>query len=217
MSSNIISFSLWGSDPKYCIGAIRNVELTKEIYPDYKCRFYCGNSVPIGIIFQLEDLGAEIVEMDELDSYLGMFWRMKAINDGDVVLIRDCDSRLNRREKKYVDEWLKSNYLLTTIKDHPAHTPFYVMPGLMGFKKSDLDWDKLVKEFLKDRINNNHYGIDYYFYENIRKKIEKDILIFDVLNDNRQGLEFCGKVYDEKEETVLEHEKVLENWLRGRK
>ena len=30
----IISFSLWGQDPKYTIGAIRNAELAREIYQD---------------------------------------------------------------------------------------------------------------------------------------------------------------------------------------
>jgi len=31
----IISFSLWGDNPVYTQGAIRNAELAKEIYPDW--------------------------------------------------------------------------------------------------------------------------------------------------------------------------------------
>ena len=36
----IISFCLWGNDPKYTVGALRNAELAKTIYPDWKTRFY---------------------------------------------------------------------------------------------------------------------------------------------------------------------------------
>ena len=50
----IISFSLWGSNPKYTIGAIRNAELTPIIYPGWVSRFYCGLSVPINIINKLK-------------------------------------------------------------------------------------------------------------------------------------------------------------------
>ena len=32
---NIISFCLWGDNPIYTIGAIRNAELAQEIYPGF--------------------------------------------------------------------------------------------------------------------------------------------------------------------------------------
>lgn len=215
---NLISFSLWGSDPKYTIGAIRNVELAKYIYPEFKCRFYVAADVPVGVVIQLEDLGAEIVYVGELGGFSGMFWRMRAINDADVVLIRDCDSRLEVREREYVDMWLKSDYLFHTIKDHPAHIPFEVMPGLMGLKRSKIDWDGLVTTFLQNK-NCNHfgYGIDYMFYSWCKSVYEGDILIHNALYDKRVGLEFCGKVWDENEKTVQEHERTLEQYLRGRK
>ncbi len=52
----IISFSLWGDNPKYTIGAIRNAELTPIIYPGWISRFYCGESVPTEIIKTLISL-----------------------------------------------------------------------------------------------------------------------------------------------------------------
>ena len=42
----IISFCLWGDNPKYTIGAIENAKLAKTIYPDWTCRFYVGTSTP---------------------------------------------------------------------------------------------------------------------------------------------------------------------------
>ena len=42
----IISFSLYGTESKYTHGALCNAELAKVIYPEWICRFYCGESVP---------------------------------------------------------------------------------------------------------------------------------------------------------------------------
>ena len=50
----IISFSLWGDNPKYTIGAINNAKLSQSIYPDWICRFYCGKSVPEEILKKWE-------------------------------------------------------------------------------------------------------------------------------------------------------------------
>jgi glycosyltransferase involved in cell wall biosynthesis len=52
----IISFSIWGENPKYTIGAIKNAELSLEIYPDWICRFYIGKSVPYDIIETLKNM-----------------------------------------------------------------------------------------------------------------------------------------------------------------
>jgi len=38
----IVAFSLWGNNPKYTVGAVRNAELTPSIYPGWTARFYCG-------------------------------------------------------------------------------------------------------------------------------------------------------------------------------
>ena len=35
----VISFSLWGDNPKYTIGAIKNAELIDTIYPGWIGRF----------------------------------------------------------------------------------------------------------------------------------------------------------------------------------
>ena len=50
----IVSFSLWGEDPKYTIGAIENAKLVNEIYHGWISRFYCGKSVPENIINSLK-------------------------------------------------------------------------------------------------------------------------------------------------------------------
>ena len=106
----IVSFSLWGEDPKYTIGAIENAKLVNEIYQGWIGRFYCGKSVPENIINSLKNTpNTEVIIMDEDGDWTGMFWRFLACKDGDVMISRDTDSRLSLREKLAVDEWLKSD------------------------------------------------------------------------------------------------------------
>ena len=42
------------TNPTYTIGAIRNAEIAKELFPDWKCIFYCFSSVPFEIIQKLK-------------------------------------------------------------------------------------------------------------------------------------------------------------------
>ena len=50
----LITFSLWGTSLKYLVGAIRNAELAKEVYPDWICRYYVASSVPFGYVHKLK-------------------------------------------------------------------------------------------------------------------------------------------------------------------
>ena len=158
----LISFSLWGNNPKYCIGAVRNAELAKEIYPEWKCRFYISKFVDQKIIDKLLELNSELVLKDELGDWTGMFWRFEAGADQEyeAVIFRDTDSRLNLREKLAVDDWLKSDKTFHIMRDHPAHA-FPILGGMWGIKPSNkYDIENLLKNFKKE----NHYGIDYNFF-----------------------------------------------------
>ncbi|MEO0416362.1 MAG: tetratricopeptide repeat protein, partial [Verrucomicrobiota bacterium] len=44
--NNVISFSLWGKNPRYLTGAIRNAELIPDIYPGWTMVVYHDSSVP---------------------------------------------------------------------------------------------------------------------------------------------------------------------------
>ena len=84
----LITFSLWGDDPKYTVGAIRNAELAPTIYPGWKCRFYVGTSVPNPIVWQLEAFEhVEVVMMDVPGDWTGMFWRFYPASEPDVEVM----------------------------------------------------------------------------------------------------------------------------------
>jgi tetratricopeptide (TPR) repeat protein len=92
---NVISFSLWGDKRDYLEGAIRNARLAPEIYPEWRCRFYCGKSVSELVIGELISCGADIVLMpDDGPLFEGLFWRFQVAWDCGVdrFLVRDADS-----------------------------------------------------------------------------------------------------------------------------
>ena len=120
MSKKIISFSLWGKNPKYTIGAIKNSQLSKTIYPDWKCRFYCANDVPEKILQSLSQ-DSEVIKTGKSGNWKFTTERLLAIDDAEIVIFRDTDSRLNLREKAAVDAWLQGNKTIHVMRDHPYH------------------------------------------------------------------------------------------------
>ena len=130
----IIAFSLWGADPKYCLGAIRNAQLAQKYFSEWKCHFYFDKSVPKGYINVLKDFSnVQIFDMAST-SIFGAFWRFLSMENDTIVLSRDCDSRLSEREKHIVDDWLSSPELMCNVKDHINHYEFPILAGMWGLK-----------------------------------------------------------------------------------
>ncbi|MEM6915855.1 MAG: hypothetical protein AAF491_04740 [Verrucomicrobiota bacterium] len=131
---NVISFSLWGENPRYLRGAIRNVTAAFDIYPGWICRFYCDDSVPREILGLLRKRGAEVVMRKRPASfYEGLLWRFEVINDDSVdrFLVRDCDSVVNVKERVAVDEWIASGKWFHLMRDYASHTEL-ILAGMWG-------------------------------------------------------------------------------------
>jgi len=146
----VISFSLWGKSEKYLVGAMENICLAKEIYPDWQCWFYLDSSVPSYMHSKINESGGRVILISDVKGlYHGMFWRFLSIDDPevDVFISRDCDSRLNYREKAAVDEWLASNKGVHTMHDHPHHTCVPMLGGMWGAKRGSIlnMTDKIAK------------------------------------------------------------------------
>jgi len=196
----IISFSLWGDNPKYTIGALKNVDIASEIYPDWICRFYIGKSTPYNIINELKSKKqVEVIEMEEYGEWNSMFWRFLPIGDDDVsvMLSRDCDSRLSMREKYCVDEFLNSDKQFHTMIDHPFHNG--IMGGMWGAKKGVLN---NIKKLIEKWPKTNKWQTDQSFLNNIISPIvSENILIHDSIHKRnfptkRENYHFVGEIYD---------------------
>jgi len=129
----IISFAIWGSNPKYADAAILNAKLQPEIYPEWTCRFYVDDTVPEHITNELKDLKSEVVIMPRSDGNYGLFWRFEPLKDTSVerFIVRDADSRLNVREAAAVKEWEESGKEFHIMRDNPQHNA-YICGGMWG-------------------------------------------------------------------------------------
>jgi hypothetical protein len=157
----IISFSLWGGESKYSVGALCNAEIAKIIYPGWICRFYCGESAPAHVVEQLKTYdNCEVIMMKENGEYSYMIWRFLPIDEDDVeiMLSRDTDSRLSWRERHCVDIFEKSDYLVHSIRDNINHGE--LMGGMWGMKKNNR---VKIKELLKDFKGTLEYDQDQIF------------------------------------------------------
>jgi len=148
---NVIAFSLWGTQYRYCAGAVENARLARDIYPDWQCRFYCDDSVPSATIGSLLALGAEIVMMPrQTHLHEGLFWRFHACWDPaiDRYLVRDADSLLNVRERLAVDEWIAGRKHFHILRDFYTHTDL-ILAGLWGGVRGALpDLAEAIARFL---------------------------------------------------------------------
>jgi hypothetical protein len=220
----IISFSLWGRDPKYTVGAIKNAELAKEIYPGWICRFYCANDVPNPIIFQLEDMdNVEVVQTDKSGSWKFTTERFLAFDSEnlDAVIFRDTDSRLNARECEAVTAWLQSNRSLHIMKDHPYHGGFPILAGMWGLKSNGIKG--YMESLLKKYNNAEQYHYDQIFLRNfIWPLYTEDFVAHDEFflkqpfPSKREGLNYVGKPFNadgsiclpEADDVILKMEKI---------
>ena len=82
----VVSYGLYGSNPKYIDGAVRNSELVKIYFPGWVCRFYVDGTVPQPKIAELTANGAEIIPISNIKGGIaGMFWRFMVADDNTVA------------------------------------------------------------------------------------------------------------------------------------
>ncbi len=171
----VISFSLWGNKEFYTIGAIRNADLAKDLYPDFECWFYIHkDTVPNNIIEQLQNKSNVkiIFKYGDLNYCKPAMWRFEAIDEFEVeiMLSRDTDSRIYDREVIAVNEWLSSDKLFHIMRDHPYHSHL-IMAGMFGTKKIKQvpNWKNLMININQDsnRINYDQNFLKDYIYPHI--------------------------------------------------
>lgn len=210
----LISFVLWGSDPKYTQGAIRNAELARDLYPGWTPRFYVASSVPSAIIDKLLELNAEVLAVDHPGNWTSMFWRFAPAAEADVaaMISRDCDSRLSMREKVAVDAWMQSDKGFHIMRDHPFHK-YPIMGGMWGVKAGVLsNLDALLEKFPQ----HNTWGVDQAFLSDVIFPIVKDnCLIHDeffqakLFPTPRASGEYVGEIYDQYDKPDLPLRQIL--------
>ena len=196
----IISYSLWGEDPKYTIGAVRNAETIKDFYPGWIGRFYCGQSVPSEIIKRIEsNPECEVILMNEQGNWEGMFWRFFAADSDDVVLSRDTDCRFSEREVNAVNDWLNGDKDFHVMRDHPYHGT-EILGGMWGSRNGIL---RGIIEWITEYKKGDFWQVDQNFLrEVVWPKVQNNTCTHDEFfakipfPSPRKPREFVGKAFN---------------------
>lgn len=210
----IVSYSLWGNDPKYTVGALRNAQMCREYYPDWIARFYVGKSVPSDIVSSLKAIeNTEVVLMEEEGDWTGMFWRFTAADSNDVVVSRDTDCRPSWREVKAVEAWLNSDKDFHIMRDHPYHGT-EILGGMWGARNGILlGINQKISEYSKG----NFWQVDQNFLRSVvyplvcdRAMVHDEIFERKAFPTARNPREFVGKAFNADDtEFELKHGDML--------
>ncbi|MEG3111283.1 tetratricopeptide repeat protein [Pantoea sp. T14] len=130
---NVISFSLYGGQPRYCETLIKNVEVAQEFYPGWVCRVYLDDTVPKHVWQRLEQRHVQLVDMSHEKTIFPTLWRFLVMDDPAVkrYIVRDADSLLSEREVAAVNAWLASPYWFHHMRDYYSHTEL-LLAGMWG-------------------------------------------------------------------------------------
>ena len=140
----VVSFGLYGDNPRYTTGAVRNAAAIGAVFPGWVARFYYDSaSVPPATLNELRALGAELVAHQLAGTMFARFL-VAADSSVDRFIVRDADSRLGLRDKAAVDEWSASGYSMHYLRDHPAHGRAINGGMWGGVKGAVADMEQLV-------------------------------------------------------------------------
>lgn len=147
----------------YNYGALENALLAPDVYPGWECRFHLGRGVMPAVREKLVAMShVSIVDMDEDDKFSNCLWRFEpAFTTDHTVIVRDCDSRLNIRERLAVDEWLESDKDFHIMRDHPRGHFGKVLGGMWGARNGILrPFVAAFKEYMSKRNNRYFYDME---------------------------------------------------------
>ena len=176
----ILAFSLYGDDPIYTIGAIKNSILHKNIFSDWEMRVYHNNTVPENVLEQLKNNGVNLifpyttlfrsnewVESDKdfhiiREHPVGHNWVINAGMwgcKGGVInnirnIMNDFLSRFDSRNNKYSDQiFLKEVVYPMTPNKVIVHDEFFNYEGIGTPIKRDRKLDDFA--FIGESIDEN--------------------------------------------------------------
>lgn len=200
--NKIISMSVWGNDPRYIVGAKKQIELGKKYYPDWKVRIYTDN---VDNFQDHEEVETVVIN----DGSFAMFHRFIPMfeDSKNIVMVRDSDSRITIREARAINEWLNSDKKFHVFRDHDAHFEFPIIGCAFAYKGI---FTKDLYEIMKNYMFTQKYYLSDQFYlrDHIYPVIKDDIMIHSMNDDGwfketrnklKNPYSFCGNGYTEND------------------
>lgn len=218
---NVVSMSLYGSEPRYTQGVLRNAQLVKQNFPGWRLWVYMDSSessrygsVPASVKSNLIDLGADIHYVTPDEEFIPpMMWRFLVADDPavDRFIVRDSDSRLTKRDAASVAAWIRSDRPFHCIRDHPSHAGYALSGGLWGGRARPLrriirrSWSNIMRGMAAGYLDDMNF-----LNSEIWPRVEKYVYCSDSVSCDRwtgavpfpvarKGNEHVGQVYDEND------------------
>ncbi|MEN0054051.1 MAG: hypothetical protein AAGC65_10290 [Mucilaginibacter sp.] len=225
--TNYIAYSLWGNNPLYNTGMLRNIAQANAIYPGWQVVVYYDDTVPVQSLDQIRAAGALTVNMT--GGIYGMFWRFLAVDlpSCNRVIFRDSDSRLSKRERLAVDEWIANDSTIHIMRDHPYHldpvdnTPHYILGGMWGIKGGLVNMKELIAANCTEKELG--YGSDQVFLNQIYNRFRDSATIHDEFFSGspfpakRDGYRFIGERVDINEKPMGNDWQVIRAFYADKK
>ena len=178
MGKKVISFSLYGKQPKYTMGAVANARHASMAYPGWTCRFYVAADVPKGIVSRLLAHGAEVVNMGQHFGHEPASWRLFAAfePENEIVIFRDSDSRFVKCELVMVNEWLASGKKFHVMRWDYSHD-VSVMAGLWGLRGHIPELRGPVEKFLESTNSWLRGADERFLHKNLTPKMKGKVYV----------------------------------------
>jgi len=177
----VISYSLYGKDMRFLVGAIKNAELAQRFFPGFTSRFYYGRTVPRWVLSTLNLFpDTELIKVNDDENSISRTWRFMACldTDVDVVLSRDVDSRLSLREAEAHQEFMDSPFNFHIIRDHPTGHNYTISAGMFAMKTQA--YGNLMHRMLLSHNFHDEYMADQNFLNGaIYPHVMNDCLVHD--------------------------------------
>ena len=191
----VISFSLWGDNPKYMDGIIDNADVKQRLdfYKDWEMWVYHNDSVPDRVLDQLKTLNVILKREETIHSdyfvpgkrrcFHNATWRFHPASDPKVeyFISRDADSRLFIRDELAVKEWIDSGKSSHIIRDHPVGHSWLMNAGMWGCKGGFIPDIKEKFNTYWTEVNNAEDAIDQHFLKDVvyPEFVGKDCFVHD--------------------------------------
>lgn len=181
--NRIVSFSLYGNNPKYVIGAHKNIEICQRLMPEWKIKIFTNHNVTSLENIQRLSNYSNVIIVDPESIFpcenlysMGAFWRFFAFFDNSVALSRDLDSRITTREINYINSWINNDSTphIFIIRDHPWQS--LAPAGLIGMQNLGLKFYNFFVDFINNESLN--WGQDQVILENFISSYYNDINVY---------------------------------------
>jgi hypothetical protein len=189
----LICFSLWGDYQFYNLGALENIKEAKEVYPEWKCRFYVREDSPALNQLKANDCEVITMPMSSGKHCQGVLWRLSAASDPDVeyAIFRDCDSRVNTKEAAGVQAWINSGKKAHVIREVPAHRGYPMMAGMCGIKGGIIeDIDTMMALWVSKYTPFSKYASEEFLQAMVWPLLKNDTLVHGIDSPHGKGTPF---------------------------